>query len=558
MLDSRHGMFRRAAGETRPHKDLQCRIPYRMEPRIDLLKNAGCQLLLIIPAVLAGGCSTKIGPDYQTPETRVSPDWLESEDRRVSRKEGDFREWWRVFKDPVLNKLVETAYSQNLPLQIAAVRILGSRAELGIATGNLFPQSQAFQGQTEDFGMPLLRNLGLGDSLWYTRIGVMSNWEIDIWGKYRRAIESADAQLMASVAEYDDILVTLTADVANTYVQIRTLEKRLDIARHNVETQSESLRIADAKFHGGTSTQRDVEQARTVLASTQATIPVLEGQLRQAKNTLCYLLGMTPEKLDEPLGGAAQFGQIPAPPVQVAVGIPADLLRRRPDVRRAERSAAAQSARIGIAKASLYPAFSISGSFGFLATNSQGHSLSDIFNWGQHYYAFGPSVQWNLFNYGQLTNQVRAQDARFQELALSYQNTVLKAQQEAESALIGFLKAQNSAQFLAESTAAAQRSLDLATLQYREGITDFTTVLTAEQDLLKQQDNFAQTLGNIATNLVGVYRTLGGGWQIREGKEFVPEPILQAMAERTHWGDLLKPGAVPKTPPSSLIRAPDW
>jgi len=531
-----------------------------MEPKIDSLKIAGCRLLLIIPAILAAGCSNKIGPDYQTPETRVSPDWLESEDARVSKKEGNFREWWRVFKDPVLNKLLEAAYSQNLPLQITAIRILGSRAELGVATGNLFPQSQGFEGQTEKFSMPFLRDLGLGsgDSLWYTRVGLMSNWEIDIWGKYRRAIESADAQLMASVAEYDDILVTLTADVANTYVQIRTLEKRLDIARHNVKTQSESLRIADAKFHGGTSTQRDVEQAKTVLASTQATIPVLEGQLRQAKNTLCYLLGMPPDKLDQPLGSETQFGQIPAPPVQVAVGIPADLLRRRPDVRRAEQTAAAQSARIGIAKAALYPAFSISGSFGFVSTNSQGHSLGDIFNWGQHFYRFGPSVQWNLFNYGQLTNQVRAQDARFQELALSYQNTVLKAQQEAESALIGFLKTQNSAEFLAESTAAAQRSLDLATLQYREGITDFTTVLTAEQDLLKQQDNFAQTLGNIATNLVGVYRALGGGWQIREGKDFVPEPIQQAMAERTNWGDLLKPGAVPEKPPSSLIRAPDW
>ncbi|MEW6037532.1 MAG: TolC family protein [Pseudomonadota bacterium] len=531
-----------------------------MEPRIDAFKSAGSGLLLILPAMLAAGCSNKIGPDYQTPETQVSPDWLESEDNRVSKAEGNFREWWRVFKDPVLNRLIETAYAQNIPLKIAGVRILESRAELGVATGNLFPQQQGFEGATEKLSLPFLRDLGLGNgnSIWYTRLGLMSNWEIDIWGKFRRAIESADAQLMSAVAEYDDILVTLTADVANAYVQIRTLEKRLDIAHQNVKTQSESLRIADVKFHGGTSTQRDVEQAKTVLASTQATIPVLEGQLRQAKNALCLLLGMPPDKLDKPLGSERLFGQIPAPPVQVAVGIPADLLRRRPDVRRAEQNAAAQSARIGIAKASLYPAFSISGSFGFVSTTAQGGSLGDIFHWGQHFYRFGPSVQWNLFNYGQLTNQIRAQDARFQELALDYQNTVLKAQKEAESALIGFLKTQNSAEFLAESTAAAQRSLDLATLQYREGITDFTTVLTAEQDLLKQQDNFAQTLGQIATNLVGIYRTLGGGWQIREGREFVPEPILQAMAERTNWGDLLKPGSVPPAPPSGLIRAPDW
>jgi NodT family efflux transporter outer membrane factor (OMF) lipoprotein len=513
---------------------------------------------LILPAILAAGCGNKIGPDYQIPETQVSPAWLESGDNRVSKKEGNFREWWRVFKDPVLNKLIETAYAQNIPLKIAGVRILEARAELGVATGNLYPQQQGFRGVTEKLSVPLLRDLRLDDSFWYTKLGLMSNWEIDIWGKFRRAIESADAQLMSAVAEYDDILVTLTADVANAYVQVRTLEKRLDIARQNVKTQSESLRIAEAKFHGGTSTQRDVEQAKTVLGSTRATIPALEGQLRQTKNALCLLLGMPPDKLDKPLGSEQRFGQIPAPPVQVAVGIPADLLRRRPDVRRAEQSAAAQSARIGIAKASLYPAFSISGSFGFISTTAQGGSLGDIFHWGQHFYRFGPSVQWNLFNYGQLTNQIRAQDARFQELALDYQNTVLKAQKEAENALIGFLKTQNAAEFLAESTAAAQRSQELASLQYREGTTDFTTVLTAEQNLLEQQDNFVQTLGQIATNLVGVYRTLGGGWQIREGREFVPEPIRQAMAERTHWGDLLKPGAVPPTPPSRLIRAPDW
>jgi NodT family efflux transporter outer membrane factor (OMF) lipoprotein len=529
-----------------------------MIPKIRSLKTVGSRLLLALPVVLTAACSFMVGPDYETPETQVSSDWLEAGDQHLKKTKGDFREWWRIFKDPVLNKLVETAYAQNIPLKIAGVRILESRAELGVAIGDLYPQKQGAEGMADQISNPFLRNFGLGNSMWYARIGIQSNWEIDVWGKFRCAIESYDAQLMANVASYDNILVSLTADVATTYVQIRTTEKRLDIANQNVKLQTDSLRIATAKFQGGSSTQRDVEQAKTVLASTQATIPTLRSQLRQAKNALSLLQGIPPDKFEKTLGTEEEAGRIPAPPVQVALGIPVDLLRRRPDIRQAELMAAAQSARIGIAKANLYPAFSISGNFGFVGSNAQGSSLSDMFSWGQHMYRFGPSVQWNLFNFGQLTNQVRGQDARFEALLLEYQNTVLKAQKEVEDSLIAFLMAQNSAEFLAQSTAAAQRSLDLAMLQYSEGITDFTTVLTAEQELLKQQDNFAQTLGGIASNLVGVYRTLGGGWQIREGKEFVPEDIKQAMDNRTHWGDLLKPTPVPTERPTNLIRAPQW
>jgi NodT family efflux transporter outer membrane factor (OMF) lipoprotein len=506
------------------------------------------------------GCTYKVGPDYTTPETQALPEWLEKADPHLKTSPDDLKSWWRVFKDPVLDRLIEKAYAQNIPLKVAGVRILESRAELGVAIGDLYPQKQGFEGQLENLDIPLLRKLGsgLGNSLWYSRIGVMANWEIDVWGKFRRAIESADAQLLATVAAYDNTLVSLIADVGTVYVQIRTLEKRLQIANQNVKFQSESLRIATAKFRGGSSTQRDVEQAKTVLNGTMATIPTLQSQLRQSQNALSLLLGVPPSTFKNQLGPPAQEGQIPAPPVQVAVGIPAELLRRRPDIREAELNAAAQSARIGIAKANLYPAFSLSGSFGFVSTNATGSSLGDLFSWGQHFYRFGPSVQWNLFNFGQITNQVRAQDARFEELLLQYQNTVLSAQKEAEDSLIGFLMTQKAAEYLAESTLAAQRSLNLAMLQYSEGIADFTTVLTAEQDLLKQQDSFAQTLGSISTNLVGVYRTLGGGWELRQGKEFVPEPIKQAMDNRTNWGDLLAPAPIPNERPSSLIRLPEW
>jgi NodT family efflux transporter outer membrane factor (OMF) lipoprotein len=393
---------------------------------------------------------------------------------------------------------------------------------------------------------------------WQSALALTASWEIDFWGKLRRGVEAADAGLVAAVADYDNALVALTGDVGSAYILIRTLENRLNIARRNVEIQQESLQIATARFKGGTTSQRDVEQANTVLSSTQASIPTLESQLRQTKNALCVLLGLPPQHLAELLGSP---GNIPAPPPQVAVGIPADLLRRRPDIQSAEFRAAAQCAQIGVAKAELYPAFSLSGDFGFQAANILNFGLDDMFQWRSRTGSFGPAFRWKILNYGQITNLVRVQDARFQELLIAYQNTVLRAQQEVEDALIGFLKSQERAHFLAQSTAAAQRSVDLAILQYREGITDFTTVLTAEQELLTQQDNLANTLGDISRNLVGVYRALGGGWQMREGNDFVPDSVKQAMAARTNWGKLLTPAAHTPPPPEqprSLIRPPDW
>jgi outer membrane protein TolC len=245
----------------------------------------------------------------------------------------------------------------------------------------------------------------------------------------------------------------------------------------------------------------------------------------------------------------------------VVVGIPTDLLRRRPDIRSAEYLAAAQCAQIGVAKAELYPAFSLNGTFGFLSSDVGTFKLSDMFQWKSRTLQAGPSFRWNIFNYGRITNNVRVQDARLQELLITYQNIVLKAQQEVEDALIAFLRAQEQAGFLAQATEAAKNSLNLAAQQYREGVKDFTTVLVAQQALLNEQDSLVITLGNISNNLVGVYRALGGGWEIREGKDWVPPEIKEEMAKRTNWGKLLAPAvynpAVPEKP-ESLIRAPDW
>jgi NodT family efflux transporter outer membrane factor (OMF) lipoprotein len=342
---------------------------------------------------------------------------------------------------------------------------------------------------------------------------------------------------MASVADYDDALVSLAAQVASAYVNLRTFEERLRIARENAELQRQTLRMADVRFRNGETSETDVEQARSEYAQTRSQIPQLEIGLRQNQHALSALLGMPPSDLSDLLGPG---GPIPAAPPEVAIGIPADLLRRRPDIQSAEQQAAAQSALIGATAADLYPAFSLSGTFGFLSTDIGNSDLSDVFDWKSRVVSFGPAVVWNVLNYGQMTNQVRAQDAAFQQAVLSYQNTVLQAQQEVEDALASFLGAQASVALLAEAVAAARRSVDLATIEYREGATDYTTVLTAQQNLLEQQDQLAVTQGSVAQGLISLYRALGGGWQARADEAFVRADIKDAMAERTNWGRLLE------------------
>jgi NodT family efflux transporter outer membrane factor (OMF) lipoprotein len=523
----------------------------------------------ILLSVLLSSC-TMVGPDYNRPPVEVNQNWLEAKDPRLQSENQDHRTWWKVFNDPTLDRLIETAYRENLDLRVAGIRVLAARAQLGIATGQFYPQTQQVTGSltkqrlsagTPFIGGPTTGSSFGGLSLAESQIGVTASWEVDFWGKFRRAIESADANLMASIANYDSALVSLTANVANLYVTIRTVERRLDIARRNVETQRESLKIAEARFVGGTTSQRDVDQAKTILTGTEATIPPLEIQLRQAKDALCVLLGMPPGHLTDQL--QSKVAVIPAPPPRVVVGIPVDLMRRRPDIRAAEFNAMAQSAQIGVAKAELYPALSLLGTFGFLSSDVGKSYLAGMFNWRNRSGSMGPSLTWNIFNYGQITNDVRSQDAQFQELLVTYQNTVLRAQQDVEDNLAGFLRTQEQAASLKESVAAAQSSLDLAIIQYREGITDFTTVLTAQQSLLSTQDSLANAMGNISIFLVGVYRSLGGGWQIREGQDFVPVETREVMEKRTNWGNLLTPASQP--PPTleeqqqkRLIRAPDF
>jgi NodT family efflux transporter outer membrane factor (OMF) lipoprotein len=517
-----------------------------------------------VVALALAGC-VQVGPDYTPPEAPLASQW-ESDDERVETGPPDAAAWWRSLNDPVLSALIEMAPAQNPNVQIAGVRVLQARAQLGAAIGEFYPQQQKFSGEVtykqlsdRESSSSLLREVqqDVGNSgdlpslhdrrFWITEFGIGAAWELDLWGKFRRSLESADADLLASIASYDDALVSLTAEVASTYVNIRTFEERLRLARENAGSQRDSLRLTEVRFRNGETSETDVEQARSEYAQTRSKIPQYETGIAQNQHALSVLLGMPPANLGHLLQPAAG---IPRAPAAVAIGIPADLLRRRPDIRSAEQQAAAQSALIGVTKAQLYPAFSLSGSFGFTANDIDGSSLADAFKWSSRTASFGPAVSWNLLNYGQITNQVRAQDASFQEAILAYQNTVLQAQQEVEDALASFFGAQDSAALLAEAAAAGERSVRLALIQYREGATDYTTVLSAQQSLLDQQDQLAVTQGDVAQGLVSLYRALGGGWQTHRQQDFVRDDIKDAMAGRTDWGRLLQdttPVAVEET-----------
>jgi len=517
---------------------------------------------LLVCALALGGCM--IGPKFARPPAPVAARWIEASDPAVDTGRQEYNDWWLVFGDPGLEHLIESAYQQNLTLRMAGVRVLEARAKLGVAIGELYPQQQQLNGSLTYNRIPvsipynILRN-----TYWQALLGAQAGWEIDIWGKIRRGIESADDAYLASVAGYDDVLVTLTGDVASTYVQIRTLETRIAIAQDNIAKQEAALRIANSRFRGGVVSKRDVYQAANVLGATEGTIPALRIELAHAKNALSVLLGMPPGRIEEFLGGPSE---IPVAPARVAVGIPAELLRRRPDIRQAELAAAAQCAQIGVAKGDLLPAFSLVGNVGTISANVGRASLSDLFTAKSLSYAAGPTVQWNILNYGQITNNVRAQDARFQELLVQYQNTVLNAQQETENAIALFVQSRGQTVFLHGSVTAGDGALRVALNQYKEGTADFTTVLVAAENLFKAQDDLAVARGNIPLGLIAAYRALGGGWQIREGHEFVPDETRAEMAKRTNWGRLLNPDLLAPQAPGlpgpddagPTVRPPEW
>jgi len=519
-------------------------------------------LVLVVLAVMVNGCTT-VGPDFVKPEAPTLDDWNETQAPGFDAGQADYSIWWQAFDDPVLHELVEEAYRQNLSLQIAGIRIYEARAQLGIAVGNLYPQQQMGFGELRANKLGQASNTFLASENFNSlRLGFDASWEMDIWGKYRRSVQSGLANLAATVASYDNMLVSLTAEVARNYIVIRTFEKRLAIAEQNIKLQEDSLRIAEVRFDNGAVSELDVTQARALLKDTQASVPRLASGLRQAQNALAILLGVLPGTIADRLAGPAN---IPTASEAVVIDIPNNLLRRRPDIRLSEMQIAAQSPQIGIAKADLYPQFYLLGTLGWhstdVATVAGENSLGDIFSYKSMFWSVGPSFKWDILNYGRIKNRVRVEDARFQQLVVTYQDTVINAQREVEDAMVAYTRARDEAQLLKESVDAAQRSVELALIQYKEGLVSYDNVLITQRFLATQADQLTAVTGQVGTNLVATYKALGGGWQIRQGRDLLSEKNRSEMIERTSWGGLLEPEAANapiEEKDQRNVRWPDW
>ena len=434
---------------------------------------------------------------------------------------------------------------------------------MAIARGDLFPQTQTVNGSYLREAIPTAApGSGGGGNVQHLhrqhQPRLQPGLGTGFLGAVPPAVLAAKANLDASVENYDATLVTLLGDVSQYYVMMRETQERIELARHNVELQTDILKLVQAKLKAGTVTELDVAQQETTLYQTAATIPAFEVTLRQDQDQLCTLLGIPPTDLQARLGRRP----IPTAPAEVALGIPAQLILRVPTVRSAERAAAAQAQQIGIAEAALYPLVSVTGTLGYSAQNA-----SQLFTPAAFSGSVGPTFTWNILNYGRIINNVRLQDAIFQQLLLDYRTAVLTANQQAEDGLIAFLKYQEAARKQAESVVAANKAYQIVVSQYSAGTVAFNTVAVIETNLVQAEDLDAQARGSIALGLVQLYRALGGGWEIRlarpmvpqggpqpgpapTGVQFVPVPIpLPPVTPEVKPGDAQPQGPILPPPP---------
>ncbi len=484
----------------------------------------------VLTALIAAGCTT-LGPDYEEPTAPVQTDWIEYEDPLLAATSPIEPEWWKAaFNDPALDQLVDTALTENLTLRSAGLRVLQARQQLAIAVGSQYPQQQQLRGSatTQGYDHSSFETYDLGFNV---------SWEADVWGRFTRQIESASAVLDASVANYDGVMVSLIAGVAQSYLLIRTTQQRLIIAKQNLGYQQTSVDITTAKYESGEVSSLDLEQALTLLYNTQSSLSAFEQTLQQLKNSLAVLLGQPPQGMNELLKTPEP---IPSVEPRIAIGMPQDLIRRRPDIRVSERQLAAQSAQIGYAITELYPQFGIGGSVGTSVSTNDGQDFGDLFSGGTFGYGLSGFFQWNIFNYGRLKNNVRLQDAVFQQLLEDYRQTVLQAQADVENAIVAFLRSQEQMNSLQLAADAAQRAADVSTAQYMDGLVNFNTVTNTLRTLAGQQDQLASVQGTVTTNLVAVYLSLGGGWEPMQSEntlDLIPDATREEMLERSKYWD---------------------
>jgi NodT family efflux transporter outer membrane factor (OMF) lipoprotein len=467
--------------------------------------------LFVIAAGLGLGACAAVGPDYVPPPDDSPMAWHSDFQDGLSEAAPDpltLSRWWATLNDPDLSHFVELAVVGNRDLAEAQARVREARARRGISQAALFPTVDAAGAVTRSRSS---ENSGSGETGNFYSAGFDAGWELDIFGGVRRAIEAAEMDLQASREDLNDVMVSLLAEVALNYVEARTFQARLGVAEANVVAQEDTFDLTRSRFEAGLSDELAVQQSLFNLETTRSQIPRLRSGLEAAKNRLAVLIGDHPGAVHAEL---AERRPIPLTPLEIAVGVPADALRRRPDVRRAERSLAAQTARIGVATADLYPKFSLAGGIG-LESLSGGEWLE----YGSRTWRLGPGVSWNVFDAGAIRRNIEVQSVLQEQALIRYEATLLAALEEVENALVAYAEEQLRRDALNRATEAAGKAVQLAQDQYKAGLVDFSEVLVAQRSLLTLEDELAVSEGTVTGNLVRLYKALGGGWQPMAGED---------------------------------------
>jgi len=503
----------------------ECEMARRQERRHAV--SGGGKLWISVIVASLGGCM--VGPDYKRPEVSVPGDWSESTAGGPTAQAAGVARWWKTLGDPVLDSLVARAVESNSDLKIAAARIREARALRRIVSAGEWPtvnSSGAYrrskQSESTEFaqiasgfaggGVPAGAGSfgGFGKEMDLWQGGFDASWELDVFGGVRRAVEAADAEVAAVEESRRDVLVALLAEVGQNYVELRGLQKQIGIVQANVKSQQEMVELTRARFKAGLTGELDVVRAEAQVALTRSQLPVVEALSRRAIHRLGVLTGQWAGALSEELSKA---GAIPGVPAVVPVGLPSELLRRRADVRRAERQVAAATARIGVATADLFPKFSLTGGIGL-----QSNKFKTLGNWDSRFWSIGPGVSFPVFDRGKIRANIQVQNARQEQALAWYENTVLRALAEVEDALVAYAKEQVRRDSLEEAVKANRRAVELASDLYTKGLADFLSVLEAQRSLYSSEEQLALSERSVSVDLVALYKALGGGWE-EEGGE---------------------------------------
>jgi outer membrane protein, multidrug efflux system len=470
--------------------------------------------LLLAGLLLAAGCT--VGPNYKTPQTPMPesfgplPAAPTSQPSTALAGEPPVALWWTMLNDPALNGLIEQAAQANHDVRIAAARVREARAHRKIVASGEYPSANMSSGYGYN---RLSKNAAPFDSFSFPgfpwefnnyQVGFDASWELDIFGGIRRSVQAANADLEATVEGQRGVVLSVLAEVALNYVELRGDQERYRIAQENLQTQRQSLQLTVDRRRVGTATQLDVSRASAQVSTTEATLPQIARQEWAAMYRLSVLVGKQPGELVETLRDAKP---IPMPPAQVPVGLPAELLRRRPDIRRAERELAAATARIGVAKADLYPQFALNGSFAMQSSDTH-----NLFNWDSRTWNVGPSFRWLIFDAGRVRSAVKVRTAQQEEALITYEQTVLRAMEEVQDDIVAFTTEQERRQSLQNAVTSSQESVELAQELYRQGLADFLSVLDAQRQLFLAQESLVQSERALTTSLISLYKALGGGW----------------------------------------------